>query len=103
MDFYPNLIDENNLEKKKFDREILETIRNEDVINETIKWFNEVIEANEKIDSIWADQNISPEEVKIQILAKKELRHLLIMKRDEFVSDLEMAKDYKEKQANGSK
>lgn len=103
MDFYPNSIDENSLERKKFDREILETIRNEDVINETIKWFNEVIEANEKIDSIWADQNISPEEVKIQILAKKELCALLTMKRDEFVSDLEMAKDYKEKQANGSK
>lgn len=103
MDFYPNSVNENDLEKNKFDMEIFETIRNKEVIKETIEWFNRVIEANEKIDSIWADQSISPEEVKIQILAKKELCALLTMKRDEFVSDLEMAKDYKEKQANGSK
>ena len=102
MDFYPNLVNENDLEKNKFDREIFETIRNKEVIKETIEWFNRVIEANEKIDSIWTDQNVSPEDVKIQILAKKELRALLTMKRDEFIQDLEIAKDYKEKQADGS-
>lgn len=100
MDIYPNLVN-SNFENEKFNQEILQTIRNSDVIFETIYWFNKAIESTEKIDQIWIDTKTSAEDVKIQILAKKELKALLTNKRDEFIRDIEMAKDYKEKQLNG--
>lgn len=95
MDIYPNLT--NSLENQKLEQNITETIRNSDVITETIDWFNKVIASTEQIDQIWVNPEISAEVVKIQVLAKKELRALLISKRDSFIADMEMAKDYKEK------